>query len=209
MLKFAIRTRPRKMSSTLGLGSGPLGRIERLRRVVTALMRYERLESYYGRLDEARGYAERLIHLAIKNGDTDKATMEMANYWLLEKDLVHKLFKVLAPRYRNCTTSFTQMHILPSVYPGHGGALGILELKGNPWPPVEPKKISTKKSLVNQLLDASRTDFENQFLQSVKPSNVDDLLVDVNNLMISEQENKSSNTDSLDPTEMDVQQKTA
>lgn len=47
-----------------------------------------------------------------------------------EKDLVQKLFNVLAPRYSNYTTSFTQMHVLPCVYPGHGGTLGILELKG-------------------------------------------------------------------------------
>ncbi|CAE1278183.1 RP-L17 [Acanthosepion pharaonis] len=133
------------MSSTLGHGSGPSGRIERLRRVVTALMRYERLESHYYCLDEARGYAERIIHLAVRNGDSDKMTMETANYWLLEKDLVQKLFNVLAPRYSNYTTSFTQMHVLPCAYPGPGGTLGILELKGNPWPSVLPKERNTKR----------------------------------------------------------------
>lgn len=183
MLKFAIRTRPRKMSSTLGHGSGPSGRIERLRRVVTALMRYERLESHYYCLDEARGYAERIIHLAVRNGDSDKMTMETANYWLLEKDLVQKLFNVLAPRYSNYTTSFTQMHVLPCAYPGPGGTLGILELKGNPWPSVLPKERNTKRSLINQLIDVSREEFESR---PIRLSDAEDLLVNnMNSLDIS------------------------
>ncbi|GAB1603215.1 39S ribosomal protein L17, mitochondrial-like [Argonauta hians] len=153
MLKFVVRARPRKMSATLGLGGGPASRIERLRRTVTAIIRYERIESYYHRLDEARGYTERLIQLAIKNGPRDQRTMEMADYWLLEKDLVLKLFKVLAPRYSNYDSSFTEMFKLPTVYPGSGSELGILELKGNPWPPVRPHQTVKDQYLINQLLE--------------------------------------------------------
>uniref|UniRef100_A0A0L8HQQ2 Large ribosomal subunit protein bL17m n=1 Tax=Octopus bimaculoides TaxID=37653 RepID=A0A0L8HQQ2_OCTBM len=132
MLKFVVRSRPRYMSATLGLGGGPSARLERLRRTVTAVVRYERIESYYHRLDEARGYTER------------------------EKDLVLKLFKVLVPRYSNYSTSFTDMYKLPTVYPGKDGALGILELKGNPWPPVLPDHKSKDQYLINQLLEAAR-----------------------------------------------------
>lgn len=32
-----------------------------------------------------------------------------------DKTLIHKLFKVLVPRYLNYTTSFTSMHLLPSM----------------------------------------------------------------------------------------------
>ncbi|XP_014770333.1 39S ribosomal protein L17, mitochondrial [Octopus bimaculoides] len=156
MLKFVVRSRPRYMSATLGLGGGPSARLERLRRTVTAVVRYERIESYYHRLDEARGYTERLLQLAIKNGPKDPKTMEMADYWLLEKDLVLKLFKVLVPRYSNYSTSFTDMYKLPTVYPGKDGALGILELKGNPWPPVLPDHKSKDQYLINQLLEAAR-----------------------------------------------------
>jgi hypothetical protein len=35
--------------------------------------------------------------------------MEMADYWLVEKQLVHKLFKVLVPRYSNYTTAYTRL----------------------------------------------------------------------------------------------------
>ena len=56
-------------------------------------------------------------------------------HWLIiilqEKDLVHKLFKVLAPRYSKYTTSFSRIYKLPRTYPGLGMDRSILELKGN------------------------------------------------------------------------------
>jgi len=42
---------------------GPAGRLKALRATVTALLKYERIELYYNRADEARGYAERVIFL--------------------------------------------------------------------------------------------------------------------------------------------------
>ncbi|XP_067677548.1 large ribosomal subunit protein bL17m-like [Haliotis asinina] len=162
MLRFGIRARPRKMASLEGLGSGPEGRLKRLRKIVTGLVRHERLEVPYGTADEARGYAERLIQIAMKHGDQHPPTMEMANYWLLEKDLIHKLFKVLVPRFQNSPHSFTSMWNLPTKYPGPGGAMAILELKGNPWPPVKPRQRETRYLLSNVLLDAARHDYHKQ-----------------------------------------------
>jgi len=56
-----------------------------------------------------------------------------------EKQLIHKLFKVLVPRYINYSESFTAMHLIPinvkaTLEPG-GGRTGhyqkaVLELKG-------------------------------------------------------------------------------
>lgn len=57
-LKIKVTPRPRKLKAALGLGSGPEGRIERLRQIVTELVRHERIEGSYSQLDEARGYAE-------------------------------------------------------------------------------------------------------------------------------------------------------
>ena len=56
--------------------------------------------------------------------------MEMADYWLEEKQLVHKLFKVLVPRYQNHDSSFTQMFLAPNKYPGKHSGSAVLELKG-------------------------------------------------------------------------------
>ena len=60
MLRFRVRVRPRKMSGLEGLGSGPEGRLKRLRKHVTALVRHERIETTYAQCDEARGYAEKV-----------------------------------------------------------------------------------------------------------------------------------------------------
>jgi len=57
-LKIPLAPRPRKLRSILGLGSGPEGRIEKIRKVVTELVRHERLEGSYRILNESRGYAE-------------------------------------------------------------------------------------------------------------------------------------------------------
>lgn len=57
--------------------------------------------------------------------------MEMADYWLNEKQLIHKLFKVLAPRYESHTSSYTKMLLGPREYPGYHAGTAILELKGN------------------------------------------------------------------------------
>ena len=48
-----------------------------------------------------------------------------------EKDLIPKLFKVLAPRYTEWPISYTKMYRLPTVYPGGDVPLALLELRGN------------------------------------------------------------------------------
>jgi large subunit ribosomal protein L17 len=55
-LKIAIQPRHRRMKNALG----PEGRLMKLRKSVTALFKYERLEMNFNRADEARGYAERV-----------------------------------------------------------------------------------------------------------------------------------------------------
>ena len=56
--------------------------------------------------------------------------MEMADYWLEEKQLVHKLFKVLVPRYENFKSSYTRLILAPNQYPGKFSGSAVLELKG-------------------------------------------------------------------------------
>lgn len=47
-----------------------------------------------------------------------------------EKDLIHKLFKVIVPRYENNRSSYTKLYMLPKELPGYGKDMGVLELKG-------------------------------------------------------------------------------
>lgn len=55
-LRVAVAPRHRTMKNR----DGPEGRLLKLRKSVTALFKYERLEMHYNRADEARGYAERV-----------------------------------------------------------------------------------------------------------------------------------------------------
>ncbi|KAF4522024.1 hypothetical protein B566_EDAN010901 [Ephemera danica] len=71
-LKIHVKPKPGRIKNV----DGPKGRLEKLRKTVTAL----------------------LISDAIRYGDCHNQTMKMADFWLIEKQLVHKLFKVLEAR---------------------------------------------------------------------------------------------------------------
>ena len=76
-------------------------------------------------------------------------------FLLQEKDLIHKLFKVLVPRYQNYSTSFTQMWNLPIKYPGFGHQSAVLELKGTSVQCI-PQDLKAGKEgdiLINNALD--------------------------------------------------------
>lgn len=55
-LKIKVNPRLRKFRNP----QGPEGRLHKLRKTVTALIKYERIELNYPRADEARMYAERV-----------------------------------------------------------------------------------------------------------------------------------------------------
>lgn len=86
--------------------------------------------------------------------------MDIADYWLLEKDLVHKLFKVLVPRYENYNISFTKVYKAPK--PQFARVLDkvVLELRGNPYPDLVSKMPSNRYSIQNILLDAAKHDYK-------------------------------------------------
>lgn len=153
-LKIGVRHEKRRFSNP----EGPLGRLKTLRKTVTALIKHERIELNTNRGLEARGYAERLIMEAVRNGDHHKPTMELADFWLEEKQLIHKLFKVLVPRFKNFTANFTRCYGAPAVAPDPHRRC-IMELKGNPFPPVIVDSIPRRNLLHNILLDEARNEF--------------------------------------------------
>jgi large subunit ribosomal protein L17 len=68
--------------------------------------------------------------------------MELANFWLLEKQLVHKLFKVLVPRFQNYNTAVTRCLPIQRSYPAKGWdqfEKSLLELKGKFSPSAQLK----------------------------------------------------------------------
>ncbi|KAM3873701.1 large ribosomal subunit protein bL17m [Diretmus argenteus] len=145
------------------LGLGPESRINMLRNILTGLVRHERIETTRARADEVRFYAEKLIDYA-KKGDTDEKAMKMANFWLTEKDLVPKLFKVLATRFETKPQGYTRMARLPNRNKNLDRAqMAVLEYKGNPFPPLYPVKKENELTLINQLLKGYREEKAQQF----------------------------------------------
>ncbi|XP_024890577.1 39S ribosomal protein L17, mitochondrial [Temnothorax curvispinosus] len=154
--KLRYNVKPRRRFSN---PDGPEGRLRKFQKTLTALIRYERLELNYRRADETRGYVDQLISEAIRHGPAHKETMDMANFWIIEKELVHKLFKVLVPRYQNYTTSFTKIHKAPHIYPEQYYERAILELRGNIYPSVEQYNPHERNLLHNLLLDAAKKEY--------------------------------------------------
>lgn len=100
--------------------------------------------------------------------------MEMADYWLLDKTVVHKLFKVLCPRFENSPTAATRMFRAPRQYPcvdtsQRYRARSILELKGNPYPPVTPDEYQKNRNLIhNVLLDEAKREYNKDKFNKIK-----------------------------------------
>lgn len=59
-LRFKIQPERRRFPTKFG----PMGRLNRLSNYVTAMIKYERVEMYYPRADEVRGYVERVSRKA-------------------------------------------------------------------------------------------------------------------------------------------------
>jgi len=169
------------------VGMGPMRRLLAIADEVTELVRYERIEGSHINLQDTRHYAELLLQLAVANGDRHRPTMELVDFYIREKDLVPKLFKVLVPRYIGISgggggggggggpdspsptsitmpTRFTDYHRLP---PANMRVLrqepylkremrGILELRGNPWPSVVPRRRDNSGLITNVLLKAAK-----------------------------------------------------
>ncbi|KAJ8719580.1 hypothetical protein PYW08_011755 [Mythimna loreyi] len=146
---------------------GPEGRIDKLRKTVTGLVKFERIELNYNRADEARQYTERLISEAIRHGDCHKPTMDTANFWLLEKELIHKLFKVLVPRYETSNSSYTRLINAPKPQYGRNIDKVVLELKGNPFPDLINNNTNNKLLIQNVLLDAAKQDYRQSKINEI------------------------------------------
>uniref|UniRef100_A0A8C9MEL6 Large ribosomal subunit protein bL17m n=1 Tax=Serinus canaria TaxID=9135 RepID=A0A8C9MEL6_SERCA len=75
-----------------------------------------------------------------------------------EKDLIHKLFKVLAPRFQPHPGSYTRLLQIPNRDGLDRAKMAVIELKGNPLPPLVRPRRHSDKTLLNQLLKGYRQD---------------------------------------------------
>lgn len=155
------------------LGLGPESRIHLLRNLLTGLVRHERIEAPWARVDEMRGYAEKLIDYG-KLGDTNERAMRMADFWLTEKDLIPKLFQVLAPRYKDQNGGYTRMLQIPNRSLDRA-KMAVIEYKGNCLPPLPLPRRDSHLTLLNQLLQGLRQDLSQSQEASDHSSNTKDL----------------------------------
>ena len=166
-LRINLGPKPRRMKNLWGYRGG----LEQLRLSVTGLIIHERIELKENRGIMTRQYTERLISDAVMYGDTHKHTMEMASWWLdSDRAAIHKLFKVLVPRFRDLEgpTSFTRLFFSPTRiltnfenFKDKYGDFVTVELRGNPFPPLEyPNSKPNKKLIHNVLLAEAARDLK-------------------------------------------------
>ncbi|NWT02761.1 RM17 protein, partial [Mionectes macconnelli] len=136
------------------IGFGPRSRLDLLRNLVTALVRHERIETPWARADEMRGYAERPQIPVVRPAAVPELSVPPPQ----EKDLIHKLFKVLAPRFQPHPGSYTRMLHIPNRDALDRAKMAVIELKGNPLPPLVRPRRDSEKTLLNQLLKGYRED---------------------------------------------------
>lgn len=160
--KYCIKTRA---------DNTPEGQLYNQTFSVTDLFRDERIVLNYNKACEIRPQVERLIVEAMRYGDRHRPTMDLANFWLRDKSLIHKLFKVFVPRYENYPTAFTALHMLGCDYAFNGMPFSdrvkerkanvskgeaVLEMRGNPLPPIIRPKVNRSGLLTNLLIDGAR-----------------------------------------------------
>ncbi|KAG6922070.1 mitochondrial ribosomal protein L17, partial [Chelydra serpentina] len=75
-----------------------------------------------------------------------------------EKDLIHKLFKLLAPRFQSHPGNYTRLLQIPNRENLDRAKMAVIEYKGNPFPPLIVLHRDNEKTLLNQLLKGYRED---------------------------------------------------
>ncbi|OXU21060.1 hypothetical protein TSAR_014566 [Trichomalopsis sarcophagae] len=96
----------------------------------------------------------------MQNG-CNKNMMELADYWILEKQLIHKLFNVLPSRYYG-STIYTNLYHSPRQFPGIHYKRAVLELKGNPFPSIVTHSTDGGLLIQNVLLNQAKKEYSSR-----------------------------------------------
>ncbi len=106
------------------LGRTTSHRLALLRNLLAALFVHERITTTLAKAKEARTYAERMITLG-KRGDL--AARRRAAQFLQDKDIVKKVFGVLAARYKDRRGGYTRI-MKYGRREGDGASVALMEL---------------------------------------------------------------------------------
>lgn len=107
----------------------------------------------------------------------------MANFFIKEKQYIHKLFKVLVPRFRDLPISYTRMYKASPNYNSmnpHGRARAILELRGNPFPALKPDLSMNRNLIHNVLLTEAKKEYRREKYEKLTADSNSDGKLDKN-----------------------------
>ena len=106
------------------LGRDSSARKALLRGIVTSLFQHERIETTEAKAKELRKVADKMLTLA-KRGDLHARRQVMA--YMMDEDVVKKLFDEVAPKYKDRQGGFTRI-IKAGVRQGDAAPMVIIEL---------------------------------------------------------------------------------
>lgn len=112
-----------------------------LRNLATSLLRQERFETTVEKAKDLKPVVEKLITLAKKE---TLAAKRAAYSYLLDKDVVHKLFAEIGPRYKDRKGGYAR--VVKSGYRhGDAASLAVIELLKDEAKAAPKKKKATRK----------------------------------------------------------------
>ena len=107
-----------------------------IRNLATSLFLHERIRTTVPKAKDLRRVAERLITLA---GEDNVARRRQAYGYLYKKDVVHKLFAEIGPRFLARPGGYTRITRV-DVRPGDRAEMAIIELVTEPYKPTTKKE---------------------------------------------------------------------
>jgi large subunit ribosomal protein L17 len=120
-------------------------RIAMLRNLTTALLQHEHIETTVARAKELRPYTEQVITIAkrgiAKGGPAALHARRLAGAEIVDKDVLKKLFDVLAPRYAERPGGYVRI-IKAGFRRGDSADMARVELLGSEF---DPKKAEAAK----------------------------------------------------------------
>lgn len=132
----------RHRKRTVKLGRTSSHRRAMFRNMVTSLLDRERIETTVAKAKEASSLAEKMVTLA-KRGTLHARRQALA--YVMDKQVVSKLFSALAERYADRNGGYTRI-IRTGFRQGDGAELALVEMVGRIAPKPKAKKKKAKKA---------------------------------------------------------------
>lgn len=142
--------RHRKHTGRLGLASAP--RKALLRNLVEVVLRDEKVRTTQARAAEVRRFAERMITLARRGGMAER---RRAFAFLQHKEIVHKLFEVIGPRFADRNGGYLRV-VKAGPRAGDGAMMALVEMVDREIVVVSAEEADKSKSRAQRLRDMRR-----------------------------------------------------